>query len=120
MDNEKNVKRSKSIVNILFAIPVSIVGAFILGLLYLQSLSPAMIFVNDTERAVNEHLLGGTSPSVLLDVAPGESTLIDMPSWWGTPTFPRNDNGDRVRPRWNLVVIEIYYLSDFPESWTRW
>ncbi len=119
MNDEKVIKRSKRIVNILFVISITIIGILIIGLLYLQSLSPVMLFVNDTQNSVSQYLIGGTSPGVRLDVASGDSQLIDMPSWWGTPSFPRNDEGDRVKPRWDLIFFEIYYLSDFPKTWTR-
>lgn len=117
MDNANGVKNSKRVVNILFVSSLIIVGIFVAGLLYLESLSPGMLFVNDTERTVSNGLIGGTSPSVSVHVAPGESQFIDMPSWWGTPSFPREEDGTQVDPRWNFIIFEVYYLSDFPESW---
>lgn len=117
MESEKGVKKAKRLVNILFAIPVVIVGAFVVGLLYLESLSPAMLFINNTDSLINNYLFGAGSPGIHLNIDPEKSQLVDMPSWWGNADFPKNENGERVKPRWNFVVYKIYYLSDFPESW---
>ncbi len=115
--DSKKMRRSKRVVNILFGISLTIIGAFIAGLLYLESLSPAQLFINDTDTPVNAYLIGGTSPSVQLNVEPGNSQLVDMPSWWGTPSLPQRDDGKRIQPRWNLIVFTIFYLSDFPKDW---
>lgn len=117
MDNEKMVKKSKKFVTLLFSAALVVVGIFVVGLLYLESQSPAQVFINDTDAAVSTYLLGGTSPGVPLNVAPGKLQVIDMPFWWGTETLPRNDSGERVVPRWNFAIVQIYYLSDFPKNW---
>ncbi|MEK7632329.1 MAG: hypothetical protein AAB473_00880 [Patescibacteria group bacterium] len=104
-------------IRILFGIALTIVLPCIAVLVYLETLSPAQLFINDTDSAVNEYLIGGTSPGIHLNVAPGKSQLVDMPSWWGTPTLPRAEDGERMQPRWNFGVFETYYLSDFPKNW---
>lgn len=119
MDSAKSIKRSKRIIHVLFGIALAIVSVFAIGCLYLEALSPAQLFVNDTEQPVNAYLLGASSPGIHIDVAPGESQLVDMPSWWGKPNFPRTADGERVKPRWNLIVFKVYNLSDFPEDWQK-
>lgn len=112
-----DIHSSKRVIYVLLSIALTIVFLCIAGLVYLETLSPAQLFINDTNSVVNEYLIGGTSPGVHLNVAPGKSQIVDMPSWWGTPTLPRAENGERVQPRWNFGVFEMYYLSDFPKNW---
>lgn len=113
----KQVLRSKMVVKVLYIFCVAFAAAVVMLMLWLEALSPMYLFVNDTDNDVHSYIIGAGSPGVRIDIAPGGTQVVDMPSWYGTFDLPRTTDGKRVEPRWNFIVFKIYYLSSFPEKW---
>ena len=103
---EKTKKRYKA-----FGIfTLAVFGIFLAGFVYLESQSPAYLFVNDTNASMQTGIVAQTSPAVRINLEPGEKKFVDMPSWWHAD-FGRGDS--EIKPRYNFIVFQIFYLSDF-------
>lgn len=111
--------KQKRLWKILKIIALVLMGVILAFALYLESQSPATLWINDTDTEVHQYLIGGTSPGVRLNVASGEHQFVDMPSWWGEPQLPRLSTGKKVQPTYNFIIFKVFYLSAFPEDWRK-
>ncbi|EKD79137.1 MAG: hypothetical protein ACD_41C00156G0007 [uncultured bacterium] len=110
----KQIKRSYNIAVIFFFI---IMGIILAGCLYLKSFSPTYLFINNTPFQVHTSLVGSSSPTVPLDIAPGERQLVHWSWVSGQLSLPLRSDGQRIEPKYNLIIFKVYYLSDFPDKW---
>lgn len=111
-DKEKaHIERSKKLYKVLGILLILLAVTVVAAIIYIQSLSPAYLFINDTDERVNMHVIGGTSPGVRVNLAAGEKQVVDMSWWWGKPQLPD------VKPKYDLLIYKVFYLSTFPEEW---
>ncbi len=81
-------------------------------LLFLEAQSPAYLFINDTSDHVVGSTIGGTSPSVGIDLQPGHIQFIDMEFWWGKPSyFKGSPHSLIVTPTYDLYLLKIVKIS---------
>lgn len=85
------------------------------GWIYFKSLYPTYLFINNTSTSFNGYWQGASS-SVDFNVASGERKLINIPVSVDKAPLPFTANGENMKPKYNLIVFKLFYLSDFPDQ----
>lgn len=114
---QAKIKQIKRYYNIVVIVLLIIMGIILAGSLYLKSSSPTYLFINDTEFQVHTSLIGSSSPTVRLNIVPGERQLVHWSWVSGQLDLPRGSDGQRIQPKYDLIVFKVFYISDFPRDW---
>ncbi len=73
---------------------------------------PDYIFVNDTTNHVQGSIFGDSSPTIPVDLLPGQTKFVQIPWFSGVPNLLKASPYDReIVPTTNLVFIKIVKIS---------
>ena len=99
-------------VKIVLTVAVVSVALILTLAVFLESRSPAYIYINDTSDRVTGWIIGGTSPGVGINLKPGEIKFVDMEFWWGEPYILKAQPYTRnIEPLMNFFLLKIVKIS---------